>query len=73
MSTNQLAQIAQKAITSNTELACEFYQRIAMLYPQQTNNRAYQQNIDVLIELKQGLPADTDRDDKFEILLDEIK
>jgi len=70
---NQLQLIAKKIISSNTTLAFEFYQRIAMSYPQLTNNKAYQQTIDVLIELKQSLPDDTNWGERFEILLDEIK
>jgi len=71
--TNQLQLIATNIILSNTKLAFEFYQRIAMLYPQQTNNTAYGQTIEVLIELKQSLPDDAIWNEKFENLLDEIK
>jgi len=71
--TAQLEKIARKTISLDTELAFEFYQRITMLYPKQTNNAAYQQTIDVLTELKQGLPECADWDEKFEDLLSEIK
>ncbi len=71
--TGQLLQIARKTIQFDTELAFEFYQRIAMFYPQQTNNTAYQQTIDALIELRQGLADQNNWHERFEMLLGEIK
>jgi uncharacterized Zn finger protein len=70
---NQLQLIAKQLLPLNIPLAFEFYQRVAMVYPQQSNNQAYQQTIDVLIELKQVLPDDIRWHDKFKTLLTEIK
>ncbi len=70
---NQLQLIAKKTLRLNTTLAFEFYQRIAMYYPKQSNNMAYQQTIDALVELKQDLPSDTRWHEKFKNLVDEIK
>lgn len=70
---NQLQFIAKHITQSNVDLAFQFYQRIAMHYPQKSNNEAYQQTIDILLELKQGLPDEKDWNSQFINLLTEIK
>ncbi|WDE11276.1 hypothetical protein [Thalassomonas haliotis] len=71
--TEQLQFIAKEIMPSDTGLAFEFYQRLVMLFPQQTNNEAYQRTIDTLIELKQSLPDEMRWDDKLSLLVDEIR
>ncbi|WP_281560748.1 SWIM zinc finger family protein [Thalassomonas sp. RHCl1] len=69
----QLKLIAGKIMPTDANLAFSFYQRLVMLYPQQTNNEAYQRTVDTLTELKQGLPKSSHWDSKFMTLVEEVR